>query len=59
MVIRMLRESERRMEKKSENFNKDSENKKKESSRIEYNNEKNFLKTRLEGVNSRLDDREE
>ena len=42
MVIRMLREFERRMEKLSENFNKDSENKKKESSRIEYNNEKNF-----------------
>lgn len=31
MVIRMLREFERRMEKLSENFNKDSENKKRKN----------------------------
>ena len=38
---------------------KKTENKKKESSRTEYNKQKIKKNSRLEGVNSRLDDREE
>ena len=56
MIIKMLNELGRRIDKHSEKFNRELENIKKNQTAEEYNN---WNKTTLEEINSRLDDTEE